>query len=438
MSVGGQPGYKETAVGWIPVEWNATTLGAEVESIVGGGTPSKDVPEYWAGDIPWASVKDFVGTRLHSTEDRITEKAIKESASNLIPAGTLLTPTRMALGRVAFFDCDVAINQDVKAIFPKSSLRKEFLFYWFQLNASKIEEAGTGSTVKGIRLEVLREFALLLPPSVEQQKIAAILTAVDDKLDLFARQISATQTLKQGLMQTLFTRGAGTQDAQGRWHPHTEFQDTELGRIPAGWSAAKLDSHVSKVGSGVTPKGGSDSYLPSGVPLIRSQNVLVGALSLDDVAFISEAQHEKMRNSALEPEDVLLNITGASIGRCAILPANFGQGNVNQHVCIIRTSASLHPYYLCQFLNSALGQVQVERFQAGGNREGLNYQQIRSFDFPLPEVGEQKKIAEILLGFDDKLATLTTQHTHYQSLKRGLMQKLLTGEWRVRVDAVAV
>ena len=80
-------------------------------------------------------------------------------------------------------------------------------------------------------MEVLREFELLLPPSAEQQKIAAILTAVDDKLDLIARQISATQTLKQGLMQTLFTRGAGTPDAQGRWHPHTEFQDTELGRF---------------------------------------------------------------------------------------------------------------------------------------------------------------------------------------------------------------
>ncbi|MBK7005952.1 MAG: restriction endonuclease subunit S [Burkholderiales bacterium] len=78
-------------------------------------------------------------------------------------------------------------------------------------------------------------------PLPEQQKIAAILTAVDDKLDVIARQISATQTLKQGLMQTLFTRGAGTPDAQGRWHPHTEFQDTELGRIPVGWRVVTVN-----------------------------------------------------------------------------------------------------------------------------------------------------------------------------------------------------
>lgn len=197
--------FQDTELGRIPVGWRVTTLGAEVESIVGGGTPSKDVLEYWSGDIPWASVKDFVGTRLHSTEDRITEKAIKESASNLIPAGTLLTPTRMALGRVAFFDCDVAINQDIKAIFPKPSLRKEFLFYWFQLNASKIEDAGTGSTVKGIRLEVLRAFDLLLPPVAEQQKVVTILTSVDDKLESLTTQQTHYQSLKRGLMQKLLT-----------------------------------------------------------------------------------------------------------------------------------------------------------------------------------------------------------------------------------------
>ena len=437
MSMLGKPGYRDTSLGWIPTDWVATTLGNEVSSIVGGGTPSKDVLEYWGGDIPWASVKDFIGSRLSKTQDCITRQAIKASATNLIPAGTLITPTRMALGRVAIFDRDVAINQDLKAIFPKPSLLKEFLFYWFQGNADHIEAAGTGSTVKGIRLEVLRDFGLALPSIHEQQKIATILTAVDDKLDVIARQIEATQTLKQGLMQNLFSRGVGTKNADGRWVSHTEFKESELGEIPAGWAAAKLNSHVAKVGSGVTPKGGSDSYLSSGIPLIRSQNVLVGRLSLDDVVFISYEQHEKMRNSALSPNDVLLNITGASIGRSAVLPADFEVGNVNQHVCIIRTDATLSPHFLCQYLNSEMGQKQVDKFQAGGNREGLNYQQIRSFDVPLPPVPEQHEIASALSSVDEKISVLTAKQERYQTLKRGLMQKLLTGEWRVRLDTSA-
>ena len=162
---------------------------------------------------------------------------------------------------------------------------------------------------------------------------------------------------------------------------------------------------------------------------------MVGRLWLDDVAYIDEVQHNKMRNSALEPEDVLLNITGASIGRCAVLPRDFSEGNVNQHVCIIRTQPSLNPKFLCQYINSSFGQKQVAKFQAGGNREGLNYQQVRSFDVPVPSVAEQEKIVYLLEAVDSKERCLERKQLQHQTLKRGLMQKLLTGEWRVKIDA---
>lgn len=316
---------------------------------------------------------------------------------------------------------------------------QRWLSYWLQHPGMRrliaAGATGTSNSMKNISKETVLSLPVPRTPLPEQQKITAILSTVDDKLDVIACQIEATQALKQGLMQTLFSQGVGILDASGLWIPHTEFQNSGLGKIPVGWSADKLDSHVSKVGSGITPKGGSDAYLSSGIPLIRSQNVLVGRLSLSDVVFISDEQHQKMRNSALMPCDVLLNITGASIGRCAILPADFAEGNVNQHVCIIRPLSSLNPRYLCQYLNSNAGQKQVDRFQAGGNREGLNFQQIRSFELPVPPPGEQLKVAEILDGVDEKLKVLAAKQTLYESLKRGLMQKLLTGEWRVKLDS---
>lgn len=438
MSVVGQPGYKETGVGWIPHEWKVHSLEELSADNITYGVVQPG-PELLNG-VPLVRGGDVKDGRISKTLRTISDDVSNQFARTVLRGGELLVSLVGYPGETAIASSKLAganIARQVGLVRLNDKVLPHYVQQYLASPGGKKVLLGgmIGSAQQVVNLSALREVDVPVPPLPEQQKIAAILTAVDDKLDVIARQISATQTLKQGLMQTLFTRGAGTPDAQGRWYPHTEFQDTELGRIPVGWRAAKLDSHVSKVGSGVTPKGGSESYLSSGVPLIRSQNVLVGALSLDDVAFISDAQHEKMRNSALAPEDVLLNITGASIGRCAILPANFGEGNVNQHVCIIRTTASLNPYYLCQFLNSALGQIQVERFQAGGNREGLNYQQIRSFDLPVPSVEEQKKIADILRGFDDKLDTLTTKQTHYQSLKRGLMQKLLTGEWRVQADS---
>lgn len=192
----------------------------------------------------------------------------------------------------------------------------------------------------------------------------------------------------------------------------------------AGWTTHRLGDLVQKVGSGVTPKGGSDSYVEQGVPFIRSQNVLWGRISLDDVAYISSVQHERMLNSSLQPLDVLLNITGASIGRCAVLPNDFEQGNVNQHVCVIRPKPLLDPHYLAHYLLSDLGQDQIGRLQAGGNREGLNYQQIREFSITCPPLGEQKKIAAILTSVNDKLDVIACQITATEALKQGLMQTL--------------
>lgn len=419
MSAFSMQGYRETSVGRLPADWVATTLGDEVTSIVGGGTPSKDVAEYWGGDIPWASVKDFSGSRLSRTQDYITQEAIKASATNLIPAGTLITPTRMALGRVAVFDCDVAINQDLKAIFPKPSLLRDFLFYWFQGNADRIEAAGTGSTVKGIRLEVLREFGLALPPLPEQQKIAAILTAVDDKLDVIARQIEATQTLKQGLMQTLFSRGVGIQDA-------------------ADWPTVALHE-VAEIRTGVA-KGKRGLKEPVELPYLRVANVQDGHIDLTEVKVIEvEATH--IERYALQPGDVLMTEGGDfdKLGRGDVWEGQISPCLHQNHVFAVRPDPSkLNSYYLAALAASYVGrQYFLSCAKRTTNLASINSSQLKAFPVLLPSLAQQELIAEIFDAANAKVASLKSKQSHYQALKRGLMQKLLTGEWRVSVDARA-
>jgi type I restriction enzyme S subunit len=225
-------------------------------------------------------------------------------------------------------------------------------------------------------------------------------------------------------MQQLLTKGIG----------HTKFKDSELGEIPESWEVMNLGSLVDKVGSGITPKGGQETYLKEGILFIRSQNVLYGKLKLSDVAYISKEQNEKMQGSQIATGDVLLNITGASIGRSCVVPDNITEGIVNQHVCIIRTKKQLNNSFLCQLLNSNYGQNQIDKFQTGGNREGLNFQQIRSFDIPFPPLNEQNKIADILSTMDEKLESLHAKKENFQELKRGLMQKLLIGKIRVKFN----
>ena len=160
------------------MKWPKTTLGSIV-SFKGGGTPSKDKSEYWTDEIPWATVKDFKGLTISCTQDSISKKGLKEGASNIIPAGHVIIPTRMALGKAAINTIDMAINQDLRALIPKKQIDTRYLLYSMLGLAKQIEQFGTGATVKGITQNKLAELEIPLPPLDEQRRIAEILDAAD-------------------------------------------------------------------------------------------------------------------------------------------------------------------------------------------------------------------------------------------------------------------
>mgnify|MGYP002534422454 FL=1 len=192
------------------------------------------------------------------------------------------------------------------------------------------------------------------------------------------------------------------------------------------WKRGIIGELTTKVGSGVTPRGGEAVYKSEGHPFVRSQNVGLGHLILDDIAYIDEDTHQRQKNTELLLDDVLLNITGASIGRSALVNQQIVGGNVNQHVCIIRANKKLIPSFLCNFLLSQYGQKQIESFQAGGNRQGLNFEQIKSIKIGLPSVEEQKKIADLLLLIEQRITTQNKIIKKLQSLIKGITILLTT------------
>ena len=169
-----------------------------------------------------------------------------------------------------------------------------------------------------------------------------------------------------------------------------------IGQIPCHWETRKLKFNVSKVGSGITPKGGAESYESHGVPLLRSQNIHFDGLRLDDVVYISEDTHKDMSNSQVAAGDVLLNITGASIGRCYFVDEDLGEANVNQHVCIIRPEPGLLTRFLNYIMVSEIGQQQINMEQSGSGREGLNFLALKNFFIPALNENEQQKIIDFL------------------------------------------
>ncbi len=197
--------YKSSELGLIPEDWQAVTLGYVTQKIVGGGTPSRANPNYWGNDIPWVTVKDFATFISTSAQEFITRNGLANSSSNLIPRGTLITSTRMALGKAVIYDVDVAINQDLKAVFTNEYTTALFLFYWFENNTRKFEELGSGSTVKGLSLNDLKGLDFLLMSIDEQIAITTILSDMDAELTVLEQKLAKIRDIKQGMMQQLLT-----------------------------------------------------------------------------------------------------------------------------------------------------------------------------------------------------------------------------------------
>lgn len=269
-------------------------------------------------------------------------------------------------------------------------------------------------------------------PLSEQQKIAQFLddktAKIDQTVDLAEKQIALLKEHKQILIQNAVTRGL---------NPDVPLKDSGvewIGQVPEHWSVKKIKHVTSKIGSGITPLGGGSNYIDGGIPLLRSQNIHFDRIDLNDVARISEFTHNSMKNSKVRKGDVLLNITGGSLGRCFYVDSN-EEMNVNQHVCIIRPNKKINTIFLNMLLASEIGQKQIWFFQQGGGREGLNFQAIKNFYLPLPDLEEQQKIAIYLnkqaTKIDQAIALKTAHIEKLKEYKSVLINDVVTGKVRV-------
>ncbi|WP_229073624.1 restriction endonuclease subunit S [Enterococcus gallinarum] len=189
------------------------------------------------------------------------------------------------------------------------------------------------------------------------------------------------------------------------------------------WEERKLGEVTVKIGSGKTPKGGSAVYSEKGIPLLRSQNIYNDRVNFNDIVYITKGIDDSMANSHVLKDDVLLNITGASIGRSAVYSKEH-LANVNQHVCIIRPGKNVNPFFIQLNITSPKGQKEIELNQAGGGREGLNFQQIARMTFFFPNKEEQAKIGTFFKQLDDTIALHQRKLDLLKETKKGFLQKM--------------
>ncbi|MDH1305355.1 restriction endonuclease subunit S [Pseudomonas fulva] len=212
------------------------------------------------------------------------------------------------------------------------------------------------------------------------------------------------------------------------YKPYPAYKDSGvewLARVPEHWQVKQLKYLTSHIGSGKTPSGGAEVYQDAGVLFLRSQNVYEDGLRLDDAAFISDEVDEEMKGSRVMPGDVLLNITGASIGRSCQVPEVFERANVNQHVCIIRGEQPVDSKWISRCLPSKAVQAQIDFSQNGAGREGLNFEQIGNMFIALPHAKEVDEIASRLDHETARIDALIKKKTRFIEMLREKRQALI-------------
>ena len=290
----------------------------------------------------------------------------------------------------------------------------------------------------------MNEIRILFPSLDEQQKIANFL---DIKIAEFDTIISKKEQLiekleeaKKSFISEVVTGKVKIVEGQLVDRKPEEMKDSGvewLGMIPRDWDVKKLKHITIKIGSGKTPRGGSDIYVDKGIAFLRSQNIYNEGLKLEDVVYIDENTNKEMLNSIVKKGDILLNITGASIGRSCLYNIDT-QANVNQHVCIIRLNPKIkYKKYIELIIQSNLVQNYINSCQTGASREGLNFKQIGNIVFSISndenEIFELIRITKTELYNIHSIITKTQEQiTKLKEAKQSLISEAVTGKIDLR------
>ncbi len=416
-------GYKDTVIGVIPIEWDVVNTDDVVK--VGAGTGFKvDYQGCLDKPTPFYKVSDMnsLGNEvfMNRANNYVDDKDISILKAKIFPKNTLVFPkvgAALLTNKRRILSVEACVDNNIMTLVPKKDrINITFLYsHYLQIDFNDFSNDGA---LPSINASQVKNFKIPLPPLKEQEKIADILSTVDDKIDAIASQVQKAETLKKGLLQKLLSEGIG----------HSEFKDSELGKIPESWEVEKLENLTTKIGDGLhgTPKyvEQSDFYFINGNNLTGKDIKIT-----KNTKCVSEDEYYKNKK-ILDNTTILLSING-TIGSLAyynsetvMLGKSVAYMNINDEILkeflfYILKSSKIIDYFLLELTGTTI--------------KNLSLKTIRNTKIPLPPLEEQKQIADILSTADEKLEVLRAKKEKHETLKKGLMQKLLSGEVRVKI-----
>jgi type I restriction enzyme S subunit len=408
-------------VGWIPEEWEVKTLN-HIGQIYTGGTPSTTNPEYWDGDINWiipSEVTQIEGPFLYSSERKITEKGLKNSSAKVVPENSIIVCTRATIGNCVINKVPIATNQGFKSLSPYEIHDVKFIYYSIVKNKNNLLRLGAGSTFLEVSRRDFERIRLAIPPLSEQQKIAEILSTWDRAIEQTRQLIEAKRRLKKGLMQQLLT---------GRMRfPGFGSPVEKRGELPEGWERKKINK-LGKVYSGGTPSTSNDDFWGGDIAWVTPNEVtkIKGPFILDTKRKITKKGLDNSSAKLIPPKSIIV-CTRATIGDCVInkIPMATNQGFKSLRPSSINDEKFI--YYSIVF-----NKKKLLRLGAGSTYLEVSRNDFKKITIKVPNnKDEQENISNTILMIDIETLFLERKIDLFKEQKKGLMQKLLTGEVRV-------
>ncbi len=404
-------GYKQTEVGVIPEDWDVVLLDS-VAKRGSGHTPDKKYPEYWNGSIKWISLKDsdrLDALYIYDTADKTTLLGIANSSAVIHPAGTVVLSRDAGVGKSAIMGNEMAVSQHFMAWQCSPRLNNCLLYYWLQVKKPEFERIAIGNTIKTIGLPYFKQLKIPLPPLPEQRSLAQALSDVDALIAALEKAIAKKRHLKTATMQQLLT---GKKRLPG-FDEGKSYKKTEIGIIPEDWRIDKVGDLASiTTGSRNTQDRVEDGRYPF---FVRSQTI------------------ERVNSYSFDGEAVLT--AGDGVGTGKIFHYINGKFDIHQRVYkISHFKPELDGFFFYKYFSNHFYD-RIMSMTAKSSVDSVRMEMIAGMLVPLPEPAEQCAIATVLSDMDGAISALETRLAKTQSIKQGMMQQLLTGKVRLKIEA---
>ncbi len=418
----------------IPEDWEVKEF-RDIVDVINGGTPDTKINEYWAkADILWATPTDITssGKYIKSTGRCISELGLSKSSANILPVGSILMTSRATIGEKSINLKPMATNQGFKSLICKENVSNEFVYYMLDLMKENLINLASGSTFLEISKKAVENYKIISPPFKQQQKIASILSSVDEHIEQVDMMIEDLKQLKKGLMQKLLT-GQYVLEG-GKLTKTKEFKKTSLGMLPLNWNIVNMKSISQVINGDRSSNYPSESDLKNeGILFLSTNNIKNNKLNLKNTRFITEDKFESLNNGKLKKNDLVITLRG-TIGSIMIFnEKKYNTGFINAQMAIVRPE-NISTNYLYYFLISNLAQSQLSKSTTGSAQPQLTGKDLNDLKIIVPSISEQNNISTILLSTTQRLELFESEKQDLQQLKKGLMQQLLTGKTRVKTN----